>query len=162
WDTDVLSTGFVGLLQDPQAEFAKRVADESPRKLMLLSHHQLLSVYDKEDLGPTLEEKLAPVLAGDRVSAWLWGHEHRCMGFQHASQVKVPRCIGHGGVPVLMEHKPGEPVPPPGLWEERDFSEYRGEHWGRMGFAILDLEGPRINVRYRNELGGTSRKETID
>lgn len=162
WDTDVLSSGFVGVLQEPQAEFAQRVADESARKLMLLSHHQLLSVYDKEDLGPTLAEKLAPVLDGGRVTAWLWGHEHRCMGFEEAKQVKVPRCIGHGGVPVLMEHKQGEPIPPPGVWEERDFSEYHGDHWGRMGFAILDLDGAQIKVRYRNELGQTSREETID
>jgi hypothetical protein len=162
WDTDVLSKGFVGVLEDPQAEFAQRVAGESARKLMLLSHHQLLSVYDKEDLGPTLEEKLAPVLDGGRVTAWLWGHEHRCMGFEEAKKVKIPRCIGHGGVPVLMEHKQGEAIPPPGTWEERDFSEYRGEHWGRMGFAILDLYGAQIKVRYRNELGGTSREEIID
>jgi Calcineurin-like phosphoesterase len=161
WDTDVLSPGFVGVLQDPQAEFAKRVADESARKLMLLSHHQLLSVYDKEDLGPTLEEKLAPVLDGGRVTAWLWGHEHRCMGFEEAKQIKYPRCIGHGGVPVLMEHKPGELIPAPGAWEEREFSEYRGEHWGRMGFAVLDLAGPEIKMRYRNELGLTPREEMI-
>jgi hypothetical protein len=162
WDTDVLSSGFIGVLQDPQAEFAQRVAGESARKLMLLSHHQLLSVYDKEDLGPTLEEKLAPLLDGGRVTAWLWGHEHRCMGFEGAKQVKTSRCIGHGGVPVLMEHKPHEPIPSPGEWEERDFSEYHGDHWGRMGFAILDLAGPKIKVRYRNELGLTSRKETIE
>jgi hypothetical protein len=162
WDTDVLSSGFVGVLQDPQAEFAQRVAGESARKLMLLSHHQLLSVYDKEDLGPTLEKKLAPVLDGSRVTAWLWGHEHRCMGFKEAKQVKTSRCIGHGGVPVLMEHKPDELIPSPGEWEERDFSEYHGDHWGRMGFAILDLAGPQIKVRYRNELGLTSRKETIE
>jgi hypothetical protein len=162
WDTDVLSPGFVGVLQKPQAEFAQRVAGESARKLMLLSHHQLLSVYDKEDLGPTLERKLAPVLAGNRVTAWLWGHEHRCMGFEQAKKVKFPRCIGHGGVPVLMEHKPSDPIPSPGEWEERDSSEYRGEHWGRMGFAVLDLDGPRIKMRYRNELGLTPRKETIE
>lgn len=162
WDTDVLSTGFIGVLEDPQAEFAQRVASESARKLMLLSHHQLLSVYDKEDLGPTLGDKLAPVLDNNRVTAWLWGHEHRCMGFEEAQKVKTPRCIGHGGVPVLMEHKPGDPIPSPGEWEERDFSEYRGEHWGRMGFAVLDLAGPQIKVRYRNELGLTSREETIE
>jgi hypothetical protein len=162
WDTDVLSSGFVGVLQDPQAEFAQRVAGESARKLMLLSHHQLLSVYDKEDIGPTLEKKLAPVLDGGRVTAWLWGHEHRCMGFEEAKQVKISRCIGHGGVPVLMEHKPGDPIPSPGEWEERDFSEYRGEHWGRIGFAVLDLAGPQIKMRYRNELGLTSREELID
>jgi len=160
WDPDVLSDGFIGVLQDPQAEFVERVAHESERKLMLLSHHQLLSVYDKGDLGPTLGKKLGPVLASGRVTAWLWGHEHRCMGFEEAEKVKVPRCIGHGGVPVLMEHKPGDPIPPPGAWEERDFSQYRGEHWGRMGFAVLDLAGEQIKLRYRNELGLTSREET--
>lgn len=161
WDPDVLSQGFIGVLEDPQAEFVERVAGESERKLMLLSHHQLVSVYDREDLGPTLPKKLAPVLEGERVTAWLWGHEHRCMGFETTNNVKFPRCIGHGGVPVLMTHKPAEPIPSPGAWEERGYSEYRGEHWGRMGFAILDLAGERISIRYRDEQGSTMREETI-
>ncbi|HTA13721.1 MAG TPA: metallophosphoesterase, partial [Solirubrobacteraceae bacterium] len=111
WDPEVLSEGFVGVLEDPQADFVKRVAEESRRKLMLLSHHQLVSVYDSEDIGKTLPTKLASVLGSGRVTAWLWGHEHRCMGFDQAGGVKVPRCIGHGGVPVLMGHAPNEPIP---------------------------------------------------
>jgi hypothetical protein len=31
-----------------------------------------------------------------------------------------------------------------------------------MGFAVLDLEGPQIKMRYRNELGLTSREELIE
>jgi hypothetical protein len=160
WDRDVLSIGFVGVLEDPQATYATAVAHESARKLMLLSHHQPLSVYDTEDLGPTLTAKLAPVLAGERVTAWLWGHEHRCMGFSRADGVGVPRCLGHGGVPVLA-HAPDVPIPPPGAWEERGYLKYRGDHWGRFGFAILDLAGERIEMRYRDDQGTTTRSEAI-
>ncbi len=162
WSKDLLSIGFVGVLEDPQLGFAERVAGESERKLMLLSHHQPISVYDPEDtIGTILPAKLAPVLANERTTAWLWGHEHRCMGFEEELHVKFPRCIGHGGVPVLMEHKPGDPVPRPGLWEERGFSEYRGDNWGRMGFAVLDLEGPSMSVRYRDEEGTLTREEVF-
>ncbi len=160
WDPEVLSMGFVGVLEDPQARYATEVARESDRRLMLLTHHQPVSVYDTEDLGPKLVEKLGPVLDGGRVTAWLWGHEHRCMGFQPSLEVQTPRCIGHGGVPVLS-HGPDVPIDPPGLWEERAFVKYRGDHWGRFGCAILDLAGERIEVRYRDEQGTTSRSETI-
>lgn len=160
WCEDVLSMGFVGVLEDPQAHYVTNVAHESERRLMLLTHHQPVSVYDPEDLGPTLTSKLAPVLDGGRVSAWFWGHEHRCMGFAASVGVQVPRCVGHGGVPVLS-HGPGMPIPPPGQWEERAFVRYRGDHWGRFGCAILDFAGERIEVRYRDERGTTSRCETI-
>jgi len=161
WSPEVLSDGFVGVLQEPQAGYAAKVAGESARKLMLLSHHQPLSVYDTEDIGPTLRERLAPILHGERLTAWLWGHEHRCMGFAAAEGVKVPRCLGHGGVPVLA-HGPEVPVPPPGLWEERGFLKYRGDHWGRFGFAVLDLDGERIDMRYRDDQGTLTRRETIE
>jgi hypothetical protein len=153
WDPDLLAEGHRGVLQDPQADFVKAVARESDRKLMLLSHHQMTSVYDRRDADPPTElyEKLRPILDEGRVTAWLWGHEHRCMGFEQFQGVKSPRCIGHGGVPVLMHHK-GD-VPPPGSWEERGFIEEKGDQWARFGFAILDLDGDRINVRYRDDRG---------
>jgi hypothetical protein len=77
WDSDVTSAGQVGVLQDPQGSYVATVAAQSPRKLVLFSHHQLVSVYDRSDLGATLPAKLAPVLTGNRVTAWWWGHEHR-------------------------------------------------------------------------------------
>jgi hypothetical protein len=161
WDPDVLAQGHVGVLEDPQAEFVASVAGESARKLMLLSHHQLLSVYDSKDVGPTLSGKLAATLGAGRVTAWLWGHEHRCMSYEAAGGVKFPRCIGHGGVPVLMDHAAGDPIPAPGTWEEREFLKFRGDHWARFGFAILDLAGDRIAVRYRDDQGTLTRSETI-
>jgi hypothetical protein len=161
WDADVLSEGMVGVLEDPQAAFVTEVAESSTRKLCLFSHHQLLSVYAPRDIGSVLPDKLGPVLASGRVTAWVWGHEHRCMGFNSDSGVPFPRCIGHGGVPVLMTHAPGDPVPAPGAWEEREFLDYEGDHWARFGFAAFDLAHDRINVRYRDDCGVTTRTEQI-
>jgi Calcineurin-like phosphoesterase len=161
WDPDPMSQGHIGMLEDPQAQFVARVAGESDRKLMLMSHHQLISVYDPEDLGPTLAQKLDPVLNTGRVTAWIWGHEHRCMGFAADHQIEFPRCIGNGGVPVLMEHGPDDSIPAPGLWEERGYLEDRGDHWARFGFAIFDFDGARIEVRYRDDQGTETRREEI-
>ncbi len=164
WDPDVLAQGHKGVLQDPQKDFAATAcqqARDAGRKLVLLSHHQLVSAYDTDDLGIVLPKKLKPVLDSGQVTAWLWGHEHRCMGFNASGGVKIPRCIGHGGVPVLMEHAVNAPYPPPGLWEERDFLEQGGDHWQRFGFAALDLSSDHIDVRYRNDLGDQTRTETI-
>jgi len=80
WDTDVLTKGASAVLADPQAEFVASVAGASDRKMVLLSHHQLVSVYDKEDIGPVLTAKLGSLLDRGRITAWWWGHEHRCMG----------------------------------------------------------------------------------
>ena len=106
WDTDVTSAGQIAVLQDPQATYAANVAAGSSRKLVLFSHHQLVSVYDKPDLGSTLPAKLAPVLRGNRVTAWWWGHEHRAITYGAAAGVRYPRCLGHGGVPILPDPAP--------------------------------------------------------
>lgn len=164
WDPEVLATGHAGVLQDPQAEFAAKLAAEARdagRKLVLLSHHQLVSVYSQVDVGPVLPAKLKPVLDSGQVTAWLWGHEHRCMGFTGVNGVKFARCIGHGGVPVRMEHGVDDPIPAPGVWEEREFLQHGTDRWQRFGFAVLDLASDRIDVRYRNDLGVQTRTETI-
>jgi hypothetical protein len=161
WDPDVLARGFVGALEDPQADYVVRVASESDRKLMLLSHHQLVSAYSPDDLGDELPSKLAPVLDNGRVSAWIWGHEHRCMGFLPSHGVPFLRCIGHGGVPVPLQSPPSPVPPPPGLWEENDYITIKGSNWRRFGFAVLDFDGDRAQVRYRNDLGAQVRSELL-
>jgi 3',5'-cyclic AMP phosphodiesterase CpdA len=161
WDTNVLSQGAVAVLEDPQAGFVAGVAQSSTRKLALLSHHQLVSVYDRSDIGPELADKLAPVLDSGRVTAWWWGHEHRCMGFEPTGGVQFPRCVGNGGVPVLQPHAEDDPIPPPGAWEARGYLEAGGEHWARFGYAVLDLDGPRMTVRYLDEEGTLVRSEEI-
>jgi hypothetical protein len=153
WSSAVLTEGAVAVLEQPQAQFVASVAQESDRKLVLLSHHQLVSTYDPEDIGPALGADLAPVLGDGRVTAWFWGHEHRCMGFEATGGVKFPRCIGHGGVPVLQNYTAGDPVKAPGKWVAPGYTESGGDRWARFGFAVLDLGPDQINVRYRNDDG---------
>jgi hypothetical protein len=162
WDPNVLAFGKTAVLQDPQAEFLATTAAGSPRKLMLLSHHQLVSVYAPEDIDIVLPTKLAGTLGSGRVTGWIWGHEHRCMGFDADKGVKFPRCLGNGGVPVLMTHALDEAIPAPGAWEARGFLDDQGEHWARFGYATLDLEGDRIRVRYRDDQGAPAAGTPAD
>jgi hypothetical protein len=160
WDPDVLSLGQKGVLQDPQASILQRWAAESDRRLMLLTHHQLVSAYDAGDLGAVLPAKLAPLLQARRIGAWLWGHEHRCMGFADTHGVPLMRCIGHGGVPIPASDRTRS-LPAPGIWEETGtFDEHDGS-WHRFGFAVLDFAGARVDVRYRDDGGTQTRAESF-
>jgi calcineurin-like phosphoesterase family protein len=162
WDTDVLSQGASGVLQDPQGSYVAEVAKASDRKLVLLSHHQLTTVYDQADIGPVLTAKLGPVLDSGRVTAWWWGHEHRCVGFEATRGVRFPRCIGHGGVPVLQTHTDADKPPAPWAWEPSGYLDSGGQRWALFGFAVFDLDGDRIQARYRDEHGATIRTEVIE
>jgi hypothetical protein len=161
WDADVLWQGASAVLQDPQADFVASVARDSSRKLVLLSHHQLVTAYDHADIGVVLPGKLGPVLDSGRVTAWWWGHEHRCMTFKASRGVPFPRCVGHGGVPVLQVYTGGEQVPAPGSWEPSGFLDQGGQHWARFGFTVLDLAADRMHVRYRDETGAQVHAEDI-
>ena len=109
----------------PQAGYAAKVAGESSRKLVLFSHRQLTSVYDKHDLGPELARKLAPALAGN--------------------------C----GTPMTDEVRQAADG------ESRRYIWSGLRRWTRFGFAVLDLAGDRINVRYCDDDGNQAYHETI-
>jgi hypothetical protein len=161
WDTDVVSAGKVAVLQDPQGGYVADTAAGSPRRLVLFSHHQLVSVYDKSDIGGTLPAKLAPVLDPNRVTAWWWGHEHRAIVYQETAGVRYPRCLGHGGVPVLPD-----PGPPPGstpaiTWHSTRSVREDGQRRTRFGFAVLDLQRDRISAAYIDDDGHVAHTETL-
>jgi calcineurin-like phosphoesterase family protein len=161
WDPDVTSGGQIAVLRDPQASYVARVAAGSPRKLVLFSHHQLVSVYDKSDLGAVLPAKLAPLLDASRVTAWWWGHEHRAITYQAASGVRFPRCLGNGGVPILPDPSPPPGSTPPITWHSTRTVSEDGRKWTRFGFAVLDLQPDRIEVAYIDDDGYVSHTETI-
>jgi hypothetical protein len=160
WDSDVLSLGQKGVLHDPQAQVLKGWAGESDRRLMLLSHHQLVSSYDPGDLGNVLPDKLKPLLDSRRITASLWGHEHRCMGFKDSQGVAFPRCIGQGGIPVPGATVP-DPPPEPGLWQVHGTYDAGGGKWNRFGFAVLDFAGDRVDIRYLDDQGRPAHTESI-
>jgi hypothetical protein len=161
WDSDVTSGGQVGVLQDPQDRYVTAVAGQSSRKLVLFSHHQLVSVYDRADLGATLPAKLAPVLNANRVTAWWWGHEHRAITYEAAAGVRYPRCLGHGGVPVLPDPAPPAGSTPAITWHSTRSVREDGQDRTRFGFAVLDLQPDRIEVAYVDDDGHVPHTETI-
>jgi hypothetical protein len=146
-------------LHGDQAAWAQGMLEGAPGKGMLLSHHQIFSAYEKGE--NKLIEKIRPVLKTGRVRSWLWGHEHRCVLYDPTENVEYARCVGHGGVPVYMTHKESDPYPPPAAWEFRDFLQSGLERWALFGFAVLDLDGPKITVRYIDENGKENRREQI-
>jgi len=162
WQTDPLSLAKSGVLEDPQATVLgawAEQAEQDGRKLMLLSHHQLVTAYDHGDIATELPDKLAPLLARGQVAAWLWGHEHRCMGFTSApGQPPFMRCIGHGGIPVLASDAP---TPAPGSWRETGSFEENGDRWNNFGFAVLDFDGPAVSFTYFDDEGAKTRTEAI-
>ena len=161
WEILGLDTGWKeGGLQAPQADWVAEAARGSDRKLLLLSHHQLYSSYEKD--GEELAEDLRPTLESGRVRAWFWGHEHRCMLYEPHGGVAYGRCIGHGGVPVYMCHGEQDPYPAPGTYEYRGYLPDGLEKWALFGFAVLDFDGPRISVRYIDENGFEHMREVVD
>jgi hypothetical protein len=159
WDSDIVSQGQIGVLEDPQAAYVDETAGSSDRKLVLFSHHQLVSVYEKPDLGPTLPRKLAGVLDSGRITGWWWGHEHRVICYAEQHGVRFPRCLGHGGVPV-----PPDPEPPADsgiVWRGTRTVHGDGTTLNRCGFAVFDLDGDSMQVRYIDDDGHESFRETV-
>ncbi len=147
-----------GGLQGSQAEWARlRIAEgPSERKTALLTHHQLFSAH--EGGAADLARKIEPVLATDRVDAWFWGHEHRCIQYRESRfggkhRVGFASCIGHGGIPEYLVMKEGATCESPWAYEYLRRYGKGLEPWGTFGFAVLELNGADMSVRYVDEDG---------
>ncbi|MGH7500573.1 MAG: metallophosphoesterase family protein [Longimicrobiales bacterium] len=139
-------------------------ADRSDhRSVLLLSHHQWYSAFDKE--YRRVGNALAPWL--DRVHLWFWGHEHRFAGYSpHAHGGAPPvraRCIGHGGMPIELA---GEPKRERGLvfWDNRANPENHigNDEIGYNGSALLNFDGPSLRIEYFDEIGTRLLEERWD
>ena len=123
---------------------------------MLLSHHQLFSAFGGQ--GEKLQNRLETVLETGRIDAWLWGHEHRCVVYEPHGDVATPassataasRCTPSAGSSLPRAGGSRRPSSP---------ASRRGRY---MGYAVLDFEGPKIHVSYRDEFGGENYTETIE
>ena len=147
-------------LYDRQHDWVKKqVSSAGEQKLLFLTHHQPFSAY--EPGSHPLQETVSRLLAGRELTAWFWGHEHRCVLYHPNAGTKFGRCIGHGGVPVYMLHGVGDNVPEPGVYEFRDRFGTGIEPWARFGFAVLDFAAEAIHTRYIDETGETYKTETI-
>jgi hypothetical protein len=145
-----------GGLHGGQGEWARNaIADAPGLKTALLSHHQPFSAHEKG--AATLLKKIRPVLATDRVDAWFWGHEHRCIQYNGTRldglRVGFSTCVGHGGIPEYLVMHEGETRPAPWAYEYVDQYGDGWEPWDTFGFAVLEFTGDRMGVRYVNEDG---------
>jgi hypothetical protein len=159
WQVLALDTSYLEHdLAGSQAEWVRGQVTGSGLRTVLLTHHQPFSAYAA--VPGTLQQRLAPTLAAARLDAWFWGHEHRCALYEETEHVQWPRCIGHGGVPVLV---PAEDAPlPAGVRYEYRGAEPEGpDRWGLFGFVVLDFDGPSLQARYINERGEEHYREEL-
>ena len=164
WQILGLDTGYEDHgLQGSQADWARSVLtapENANSKGLLLSHHQIFSAHEG-GADSALRTKIKPVLDTKRVHSWFWGHEHRCTLYGPRDNVQAARCVGHGGVPVYMKNTESDPLPAGVTYEYRARFKHGLEHWAYFGFAVLDFDGPAIEVRYIDELGREHHRERI-
>lgn len=150
-------------LKDPQASWVASMISDNPQRTMIMTHHQLYSAYENsDDVGKILKAKLGGLLKADKIEAAVWGHEHRCVVHKPYCDVAFGRLIGHGGVPVYMDHGQDDPYPEPAIYDDRRFIASGLEKWAYMGFAVFDFDGPKLTVRYIDETGRLDKTETHD
>jgi hypothetical protein len=128
------------------------------RAVIILSHHQVLSVYD--DCFTRQADQIFAILK--RPVLWFWGHEHRLVLYQPFDGASrgwpriTGRCIGHGGMPVDL---PGTVKPNTiGKAAFVDRRRYRNDeklHIGLNGFAELTFNGARLRIDYIDLYGQT-------
>jgi hypothetical protein len=150
-------------LKEPQPVWIAGQAAEAEaagQKLILLSHHQPFSAFERG--GEKLVQALKGVMDKGKIHAWFWGHEHRCALYRPHLGLPFGRCIGHGGVPVYQFRTENDPVPEPAAYEFRGRFKRLLEQWAWFGFVVLDVDGPRIAVRYIDENGVQHHDETIE
>ncbi|MCY1327603.1 3',5'-cyclic adenosine monophosphate phosphodiesterase CpdA [compost metagenome] len=148
-------------LKDPQAAWVREQVANNPQKTMVLSHHQFFSARENSpDVGKVLREKLKDVLEANKIDAALWGHEHRCMTYEPYDHIRHARLIGHGGVPVWVDDFT-EALPSPGRFQSSKFMGGGLERFAKMGYAVLDFDGPLIKAAYYDEDGVLDLEEVI-
>jgi hypothetical protein len=158
WQLLGLDTGYLDHdLAGDQADWVKGKL-RPDRKTMLLTHHQPFSSF--EDVTAPMLTKLQRAFATRKIDAWLWGHEHRAIVYDRndAPYLDFGACVGHGGIPVLIE---GIEIAyhPEVKWALKESQDEDGNRWGLHGFAILDFDGPALQIKFVDQNGHTNYEE---
>jgi hypothetical protein len=131
------------------------------RGIILLSHHQCFSAFDKYEFQAILPQILP--LLGQRDVLWFWGHEHR-LSFYGYNQLGnnvgcFSRCIGHGGMPIELGEfnlKGAGPADKANrnlvLYDQRLRKTIADNiALGHNGYVLLELSGPKLVVKYYDD-----------
>jgi hypothetical protein len=163
-------------LSNGQVQWIEGQLNSAPNhRTTILSHHPLWSTRGQE-VGKQLRNqigKIGPVLEGRRrIDAWFWGHEHRCLVYKPRKPVDFTSCVGHGGIPSYLTAAEGDPYPPELKYEYRKRHRHGWLHQllglllglkprSTFGFAVIDLDGGDMHVRYIDESGHMHHQEHL-
>lgn len=164
--------GQEGVFDDPQmAWLSSIVTAAGARKVVLFSHHQPYTQLD-DNTGGNLLEQLVKYKLADKIFAWYWGHEHRCLLYdKHPAYGFYGRCCGHAAFPQerpdlgtapesqefgsqwrylaakTAKNQAGETVPVPGAWVYDTNNIYVAGFETQFcpnGFMRLEVDGAHL------------------
>ncbi|MEA2903274.1 MAG: hypothetical protein QOI12_661 [Alphaproteobacteria bacterium] len=155
-----------------QIEWLKKIlAKAGDRKVVLFSHHQLYSHFEKQGSKLWNHPEFGDILRSKRIFGWYWGHEHRCTVFEGPDQNFgiLARCIGHSGMPESGTKtgnlpRAGEPAYAKAEWRRSPAQTIEGnalpnavvlsgrneyikgeeDKFTPHGYAVLTLDGPSL------------------
>lgn len=142
-----------------QIEWLRGILATGAQKNILLTHHQPFSIYERRDVDGDVMGDVADLLDAGKIHAWFWGHEHKHIIYRRHRNV-LGRCIGHGAIP----YSPPSRSFPPGNKIPVQFVNRRttdGAHC-MNGFATMELDGPRMVVRYIDDDGFVPFEENLE
>ncbi|WP_121352976.1 metallophosphoesterase family protein [Flavisolibacter nicotianae] len=165
--------GFLGVRANPDLELHKEQVKwlrdivqpgRDNRGLILLSHHQAFSAFDKEEY-PQPARQFAELLPAGRNVLWFWGHEHRLSLYGEndiSNGLKVfARCMGHGGMPVPIGEEPGthKSLRNIVVFDRRERKQIDGFPVGYNGYVVLRLKGPELTIDYYDDNDNNDLKQ---
>lgn len=176
-------------IDDPQVEWIEDVlAQAGSRRVLFFSHHQLYSPFDGQGSKLWQHEPFGALLRSKRVSAWYWGHEHRCTIFDAPDPQfgLLARCIGHGGMPqsrkktkalpraegprfdradwrtVAPCERKGNLLPGAIVLEGRnEFIVGEEDRFSPHGYVVLTLDGSTLREEVRDPRGRVIFEQTV-
>jgi hypothetical protein len=147
-----------GSLDDVQLQWLDgHLLSESPKKLVLMSHHFIVSGW--EPPAKTLLMQLKERVRG-RVFAWYWGHEHRCVTYDPDDGGFYGACIGNGAF-LEKWSAPRRDCTAPTWYASHRCSciKPKGSDYWPHGFLELELGPHGIKEIYHLEGGHTYKRE---
>ena len=145
-------------LRDEQTAWLRDVVKlgdpDDKRGLVFLSHHPYISAF-REDYFKPGEQLIELLGEAARPVVWIWGHDHRLVGYhlgQNNSELRAyGRCIGHGGMPVETRMpRNNQESDKLAFYDRRVRTRLKRHELGYNGFCHLQLEGRRLTATYRD------------
>lgn len=142
-----------------------RIESHGADSTILLTHNQAYSPY--ESVVSALPNTVAGTLGGEKLGAWLWGHEHWCATYDgnvidsqtdYEANARYAAVIGHGGVPDLVKDEEAGRDKDVIQWSLRDYYQVSDDLWGLGGFAVLSFNDSELRIQYYDEYGNVRRQ----